>query len=70
MQSNNVRKHTVRILKSQDNSLNELITLAKEKYDLKISKNRLFIIAIALFLTKTNSNGSEFDKLLKKYNYI
>ena len=69
-ESKNRHRMALRILKSQNNSLEDLQSLAKDKYDLKIAKNDLVIMAISLLLKKVNANDSEFDSLLKEFFYI
>lgn len=69
-ESENLQKITARILKSQNDGLNDLIKITKEKHDLKIPKTFIIRIAIALLLNRVNSNDSEFDNLLREFHYI
>lgn len=66
----NLERFTIRIPKQHNNNLNNLKTIAKEKYDLDMPKAFIVRVAIANLLSDIESNPVEFDNLLKEHYFI
>lgn len=60
----------IRILKSQENQIEELRAVTKAKHGITLPRNNVIKIAIAEFLEDVENNPKLLDGLLEKYIII